>query len=133
MNINALARLAPPGATVTVVTTSGATHGPSTVEAVPSQGAADPVVPYDRHTPRSPVSMSLTPQETQRDFKERFRGYDPDEVDEHLARLADRMVSLQQERDQLIERLRDAERALGAISVGGVLIDAEHIESIAIA
>jgi DivIVA domain-containing protein len=77
--------------------------------------------------------MSLTPQETQRDFKERFRGYDPDEVDEHLARLADRMVSLQQERDQLIERLRDAERALGAISVGGVLIDAEHIESIAIA
>jgi DivIVA domain-containing protein len=64
--------------------------------------------------------MSLTPQEIQRDFKERFRGYDPDEVDEHLARLVDRMVSLQQERDQLIERLRDAERS-GASNTNGTL------------
>jgi DivIVA domain-containing protein len=65
--------------------------------------------------------MSLTPQEIQRDFKERFRGYDPDEVDEHLARLADRMVSLQQERDQLIERLRDAERSGAANNNNGTL------------
>jgi DivIVA domain-containing protein len=65
--------------------------------------------------------MSLTPQEIQRDFKERFRGYDPDEVDEHLARLADRMVSLQQERDQLIERLRDAERSGAASNNNGTL------------
>jgi DivIVA domain-containing protein len=64
--------------------------------------------------------MSLTPQEIQRDFKERFRGYDPDEVDEHLARLADRLVSLQQERDQLVDRLRDAERA-GAAGNNGTL------------
>lgn len=64
--------------------------------------------------------MSLTPQEIQRDFKERFRGYDPDEVDEHLAHLADRLVSLQQERDQLVDRLRDAERA-GAAGNNGTL------------
>ena len=64
--------------------------------------------------------MSLTPQEIQRDFKERFRGYDPDEVDEHLSRLADRLISLQQERDQLIERLREAERS-GAANNNGTL------------
>lgn len=64
--------------------------------------------------------MSLTPQEIQRDFKERFRGYDPDEVDEHLSRLADRLVSLQQERDQLVERLRESERA-GAAGNNGTL------------
>jgi DivIVA domain-containing protein len=64
--------------------------------------------------------MSLTPQEIQRDFKERFRGYDPDEVDEHLAQLADRLVSLQQERDQLVDRLRDAERS-GAGNNNGTL------------
>ena len=64
--------------------------------------------------------MSLTPQEIQRDFKERFRGYDPDEVDEHLAHLADRLVALQQERDQLIDRLREAERS-GAAQSNGTL------------
>ena len=57
--------------------------------------------------------MSLTPQDIQRDFKERFRGYDPDEVDEHLSRLADRLVSLQDERDQLVERVRELERSGG--------------------
>jgi DivIVA domain-containing protein len=62
--------------------------------------------------------MSLTPQEIQRDFKERFRGYDPDEVDEHLSRLADRLMSLQQEREQLIERLREAERSGSAANNG---------------
>jgi DivIVA domain-containing protein len=65
--------------------------------------------------------MSLTPQEIQRDFKERFRGYDPDEVDEHLSRLADRLMSLQQERDQLIERLREAERSGSAANNNGTL------------
>lgn len=64
--------------------------------------------------------MSLTPQEIQRDFKERFRGYDPDEVDEHLARLADRLVSLQQEREQLVDRLRESERS-GANNNNGTL------------
>ena len=64
--------------------------------------------------------MSLTPQEIQRDFKERFRGYDPDEVDEHLSRLADRLVALQQEREQLIERLRESERS-GAAGNHGTL------------
>lgn len=65
--------------------------------------------------------MSLTPQDIQRDFKERFRGYDPDEVDEHLSRLADRLVSLQDERDQLVERLREAERAGGSGASSGTL------------
>jgi DivIVA domain-containing protein len=70
--------------------------------------------------------MSLTPQDIQRDFKERFRGYDPDEVDEHLSRLADRMISLQQERDQLIERLREAERS-GAAGSGSGALESERL------
>lgn len=65
--------------------------------------------------------MSLTPQDIQRDFKERFRGYDPDEVDEHLAHLADRLVSLQDEREQLIERLREVERSGGSGGSNGTL------------
>jgi DivIVA domain-containing protein len=71
--------------------------------------------------------MSLTPQDIQRDFKERFRGYDPDEVDEHLARLADRLVSLQQERDQLIDRLRDAERSGAAGGGGNGALESERL------
>jgi DivIVA domain-containing protein len=62
--------------------------------------------------------MSLTPQDIQRDFKERFRGYDPDEVDEHLSRLADRLVSLQDERDRMGERIRELERS-GSSNSGG--------------
>lgn len=62
--------------------------------------------------------MSLTPQDIQRDFKERFRGYDPDEVDEHLSRLADRLVSLQDERDRMGERIRELERSGGSNSGG---------------
>jgi DivIVA domain-containing protein len=62
--------------------------------------------------------MSLTPQDIQRDFKERFRGYDPDEVDEHLSRLADRVVSLQDERDRALEQLREMERSGGGSSNG---------------
>jgi len=63
--------------------------------------------------------MSLSPQDVQRDFKERFRGYDPDEVDEHLSRLADRVVSLQDERDRALEQLREMERSGGGSNVGG--------------
>jgi DivIVA domain-containing protein len=62
--------------------------------------------------------MSLSPQDIQRDFKERFRGYDPDEVDEHLSRLADRVVSLQDERDRAVKQLREMERSGGA-NAGG--------------
>ncbi len=65
--------------------------------------------------------MSLTPQDIQRDFKERFRGYDPDEVDEHLSRLADRLVSLQDERDRLLERNRELERSGGSGGGNGSL------------
>ena len=63
--------------------------------------------------------MSLSPQDIQRDFKERFRGYDPDEVDEHLSRLADRVVSLQDERDRALERMREIERTGGGNAGGG--------------
>ncbi|HSJ44926.1 MAG TPA: DivIVA domain-containing protein [Euzebyales bacterium] len=63
--------------------------------------------------------MSLTPQDIQRDFKERFRGYDPDEVDDHLSRLADRVVSLQDERDRALEQLREMERSGGGSKAGG--------------
>ena len=70
--------------------------------------------------------MSLTPQDVQRDFKERFRGYDPDEVDDHLSRLADRLVSLQDERDQLVERVRELERSGGGNGNNGTL-DSERL------
>ncbi|MBW3605065.1 MAG: DivIVA domain-containing protein [Actinobacteria bacterium] len=65
--------------------------------------------------------MSLTPQDIQRDFKERFRGYDPDEVDEHLSRLADRVVSLQDERDRMVEQIRELERSGGSGGNNGTL------------
>lgn len=65
--------------------------------------------------------MSLTPQDIQRDFKERFRGYDPDEVDEHLSRLADRVVSLQDERDRMGERIRELEQSSNSGSNNGTL------------
>jgi DivIVA domain-containing protein len=70
--------------------------------------------------------MSLTPQDIQRDFKERFRGYDPDEVDEHLSRLADRVVSLQDERDRMSERIRELERSGGSGGNNGTL-DSERL------
>ncbi|CAN5911755.1 hypothetical protein BH23ACT10_BH23ACT10_20220 [soil metagenome] len=65
--------------------------------------------------------MSLTPQDIQRDFKERFRGYDPDEVDEHLSRLADRVVSLQDERDRMGERIRELEQSSNSGANNGTL------------
>lgn len=71
--------------------------------------------------------MSLTPQDVQRDFKERFRGYDPDEVDEHLSRLADRLVSLQDERDQLVERVRELERSGGGNGGGNGTLESERL------
>jgi DivIVA domain-containing protein len=71
--------------------------------------------------------MSLTPQDVQRDFKERFRGYDPDEVDEHLSRLADRLVSLQDERDQLAERVHEMERSGGGGNSNNGTLDSERL------
>lgn len=70
--------------------------------------------------------MSLTPQDIQRDFKERFRGYDPDEVDEHLSRLADRLVTIQRERDELVERVREAERS-GASNANNGTLESERL------
>jgi DivIVA domain-containing protein len=71
--------------------------------------------------------MSLSPQDIQRDFKERFRGYDPDEVDEHLSRLADRVVSLQDERDRALERVREVERSGSGSGGGNGTLDSERL------
>lgn len=71
--------------------------------------------------------MSLTPQDVQRDFKERFRGYDPDEVDEHLSRLADRVVSLQDERDRALEQLREMERSGGGSGGSNGTLESERL------
>lgn len=71
--------------------------------------------------------MSLTPQDVQRDFKERFRGYDPDEVDEHLSRLADRVISLQDERDRALEQLREMERSGGSGGGSNGTLESERL------
>lgn len=55
--------------------------------------------------------MTLTPDDIERQvFKERFRGYDQNEVDVFLDRVSDRLVELTQERDHLAEQLRQAQQ-----------------------
>ncbi len=57
--------------------------------------------------------MSLTPQDIQsQQFAARFRGYDMDEVDEFLERVADEMLTLIQENKQLKERIDGLKRDL---------------------
>ena len=59
--------------------------------------------------------MSLTPQDIQsQQFNARFRGYDMDEVDEFLERVADEMLTLIQENKQLRERIEGLKRDLSA-------------------
>ncbi len=59
--------------------------------------------------------MSLTPQDVQsQQFNARFRGYDMDEVDEFLERVADEMLTLIQENKQLRERIEGLKRDLSA-------------------
>lgn len=61
--------------------------------------------------------MSLTTQDVENQvFKERFRGYDQDEVDQFLDRVAERIGELTRERDGLRERVSELER--GAQQVG---------------
>lgn len=55
--------------------------------------------------------MSLTPEDIENQvFKERFRGYDQDEVDRFLDRAAERIGELASERDGLGQRIRELER-----------------------
>ncbi len=59
--------------------------------------------------------MSLTPQDIQsQQFTARFRGYDMDEVDEFLERVADEMLTLIQENKQLRERIEGLKHDLSA-------------------
>ncbi len=55
--------------------------------------------------------MSLTPQDVENQvFKERFRGYDPEEVDAFLDRVSEQLTELTRARDEAIARAEAAER-----------------------
>ena len=64
--------------------------------------------------------MKLTPVllETQQ-FPERFRGYDPDSVDDFLERVAAGLSELQERLDELADRLIDAEERASNTGLGG--------------
>lgn len=67
--------------------------------------------------------MSLTPDDIENQvFKERFRGYDQDEVDAFLDRASARITELTRERDGLRERLADAERQAAETGESGQLL-----------
>lgn len=58
--------------------------------------------------------MSLTPEDIEHQvFKERFRGYDQDEVDRFLDRVSEGLSELTRERDHLAERVRALEGRAG--------------------
>lgn len=58
--------------------------------------------------------MSLTTQDVENQvFKERFRGYDQDEVDRFLDRVCESIGELIRERDDLRERISQLERGAG--------------------
>ena len=54
--------------------------------------------------------MSLTPADIEAQvFREKFKGYDQDEVDAFLDRVSDRLSELERERDESIKRLHEVE------------------------
>jgi len=54
--------------------------------------------------------MTLTPQDVKAQvFREKFKGYDQDEVDAFLERVRDQLGALARERDELFERVRTLE------------------------
>ncbi len=58
--------------------------------------------------------MPLTPQDVEaQTFKERFKGYDMDEVDAFLDRVVARLTELQSEREELHRRLEEARSSSG--------------------
>ncbi|MBM44944.1 MAG: hypothetical protein CL458_01685 [Acidimicrobiaceae bacterium] len=67
--------------------------------------------------------MELTPKllETQH-FPERFRGYDPDSVDDFLERVAAGLAEMQSRLDEVADRLIDAESRMAA---GGAIGDVQ--------
>jgi cell division initiation protein len=58
--------------------------------------------------------VSLNPQDVERKtFKERFKGYDMDEVDSFLDRVVSRLQELIEERDELSRRFQEARQSSG--------------------
>ncbi|HEY8339587.1 MAG TPA: DivIVA domain-containing protein [Egibacteraceae bacterium] len=56
--------------------------------------------------------MAITPDDIHaQTFKERFKGYDEEEVDRFLAQVADGIAELHREREQLAERVRQLEES----------------------
>ena len=54
--------------------------------------------------------MTLTPDDIEAQvFREKFKGYDQDEVDAFLDRVMDRLTELSKERDELVERMQSVE------------------------
>ena len=54
--------------------------------------------------------MSLTPADIEAQvFREKFKGYDQDEVDAFLDRVSDRITELERERDESVKRLHEVE------------------------
>ncbi|HUH07470.1 MAG TPA: DivIVA domain-containing protein [Egibacteraceae bacterium] len=55
--------------------------------------------------------MALRPEDIEHQvFKEKWKGYDPDEVDKFLDRVSERLQDLARERDRFAERVRELER-----------------------
>lgn len=58
--------------------------------------------------------MSLTPEDIEHQvFKERFRGYDQDEVDRFLDKVSEGIAELRREREELADRIRELEGLAG--------------------
>ena len=54
--------------------------------------------------------MTLTPEDIEAQvFREKFKGYDQDEVDAFLDRVSDRLNELTKERDEILERMQSVE------------------------
>lgn len=67
--------------------------------------------------------MSLTPEDVEKQvFKERFRGYDQDEVDRFLDRVTASVGEFIKERDLLRERVRELERQATESTQSGELL-----------
>jgi cell division initiation protein len=67
--------------------------------------------------------VTMTPDDIENQvFKERFRGYDQDEVDRFLDRVSEQITALAKERDDLQSRLKDLETAADENADQGNLI-----------
>lgn len=65
--------------------------------------------------------MAITPDDIHaQTFKERFKGYDEEEVDHFLAQVADGVAELHREREELAERVRELEEGGGGGDSSGI-------------